>query len=59
MNLLAVSHDRQALEDQLKANKVVAISAGSRNIENLAVGGVAHAINLDNYADAQHGKAGS
>ncbi len=51
VNLLAVAHYLQALEYQFKANKVVAI-LGSKtpNIQNLAVGGVANAINLDNQA---------
>ena len=51
VNLLAVSHYLQALDYQRKANKVVAI-LGSKtpNIQNLAVGGVANAINLDNQA---------
>ena len=49
VNLLAVSHYLQALDYQRKANQVVAI-LGSKtpNIQNLAVGGVANAINLDN-----------
>ena len=49
VNLLAVSHYLQALEYQKKANQIVAI-LGSKtpNIQNLAVGGVANAINLDN-----------
>lgn len=49
VNLLAVSHYLQALELQRKANQVVTI-LGSKtpNIQNLAVGGVANAINLDN-----------
>jgi hydrogenase large subunit len=48
VNLLAVAHYLQALEVQRKANQVVAI-LGSKtpNIQNLAVGGVANAINLD------------
>ena len=48
VNLLAVSHYLQAFEYQRKANQVVAI-LGSKtpNIQNLAVGGVANAINLD------------
>ncbi len=48
VNLLAVAHYLQALEFQRKANQVVAI-LGSKtpNIQNLAVGGVANAINLD------------
>jgi len=51
VNLLAVHHYLQALEYQKKANQVVAI-LGSKtpNIQNLAVGGVANAINLDNQA---------
>ncbi|MCP4901749.1 MAG: nickel-dependent hydrogenase large subunit [bacterium] len=51
VNLLAVSHYLQALEVQKRANQVVAI-LGSKtpNIQNLAVGGVANAINLDNQA---------
>jgi hydrogenase large subunit len=51
VNLLAVSHYLQALEAQRKANQAVAI-LGSKtpNIQNLAVGGVANAINLDNEA---------
>jgi hydrogenase large subunit len=51
VNLLAVSHYLQALEYQRKANEVVSI-LGSKtpNIQNLAVGGVANAINLDNQA---------
>ncbi|MCA9757899.1 MAG: nickel-dependent hydrogenase large subunit [Candidatus Eisenbacteria bacterium] len=49
VNLLAVSHYLQALDYQRKANQVVTI-LGSKtpNIQNLAVGGVANAINLDN-----------
>ena len=49
VNLLAASHYLQALEYQRKANQIVAI-LGSKtpNIQNLAVGGVANAINLDN-----------
>ncbi|MCG6948597.1 MAG: nickel-dependent hydrogenase large subunit, partial [Acidobacteria bacterium] len=51
VNLLAVAHYLQALEAQKTANKVVAV-LGSKtpNIQNLAVGGVANAINLDNEA---------
>jgi hydrogenase large subunit len=51
VNLLAVAHYLQALEYQRKANQVVTI-LGSKtpNIQNLAVGGVANAINLDNEA---------
>ena len=49
VNLLAVTHYLQALDYQRKANQVVTI-LGSKtpNIQNLAVGGVANAINLDN-----------
>ena len=51
VNLLAVSHYLEALDYQRKANQVVAL-LGSKtpNIQNLAVGGVANAINLDNQA---------
>jgi hydrogenase large subunit len=51
VNLLAVAHYLQALEYQRLANQIVAI-LGSKtpNIQNLAVGGVANAINLDNQA---------
>ncbi|MGD8374777.1 MAG: nickel-dependent hydrogenase large subunit [Acidobacteriota bacterium] len=49
VNLLGVSHYLQALEYQRKINQVVAIlGAKTPNIQNLAVGGVANAINLDN-----------
>ncbi|MFW6205855.1 MAG: nickel-dependent hydrogenase large subunit [Gemmatimonadota bacterium] len=49
VNLLAVSHYLQALEYQRKANQMVTILGGKTpNIQNLAVGGVANAINLDN-----------
>lgn len=49
VNLLALTHYMQALEFQRISNQVVAI-LGSKtpNIQNLAVGGVANAINLDN-----------
>jgi len=51
VNLLGVHHYLQALDYQRTANKVVGI-LGSKtpNIQNLAVGGVANAINLDNEA---------
>jgi len=51
VNLLAVAHYLEALEYQRKVNQIVAI-LGSKtpNIQNLAVGGVANAINLDNQA---------
>ena len=49
VNLLAVSHYLQALDYQRRSNQVVAILGGKTpNIQNLAVGGVANAINLDN-----------
>jgi hydrogenase large subunit len=48
VNLLAVSHYLQALDYQRKVNQVVGILGGKTpNIQNLAVGGVANAINLD------------
>jgi hydrogenase large subunit len=51
VNLLAVAHYLQALEYQRKALQIVAILGGKTpNIQNLAVGGVANAINLDNPA---------
>jgi hydrogenase large subunit len=51
VNLLAVSHYLQALDYQRQVNQIVAI-LGSKtpNIQNLAVGGVSNAINLDNEA---------
>ena len=51
VNLLAVSHYLQALEYQRMANQAVAIlGAKTPNIQNLLVGGVANAINLDSQA---------
>jgi hydrogenase large subunit len=51
VNLLAVAHYLQALDVQRKANMVVAtLGSKTPNIQNLAVGGVANAINLDNPA---------
>jgi hydrogenase large subunit len=51
VNLLAVSHYLEALEQQRRINQVVTILGGKTpNIQNLAVGGVANAINLDNEA---------
>jgi hydrogenase large subunit len=48
VNLLAVAHYLQALDVQRKANQAVAILGGKTpNVQNLAVGGVANAINLD------------
>jgi len=51
VNLLAVAHYLQALEFQRKATQVVGILGGkSPHIQNLAVGGVVNAINLNNPA---------
>jgi hydrogenase large subunit len=51
VNLLALSHYFQALDFQRKANQVVAILGGKTpHIQNLAVGGVMNAINLDSLA---------
>jgi len=51
INLIAVSHYLQALDAQRKANQAVAILGGKTpHIQNLAVGGVANAINLDDPA---------
>ena len=48
VNLLAVAHYLQALEYQRYANQAVAILGGKTpHIQNVAVGGVANAINLD------------
>ncbi len=57
VNLLAVTHYLQALDAQRKANQVVTI-LGSKtpNIQNLAVGGVANAIYLDNEASLNMNK---
>jgi hydrogenase large subunit len=51
VNLLAVVHYLQALEYQRKADMAIAILGGKNpHIQNLAVGGVATAINPDNEA---------
>ncbi len=51
VNLLAVSHYLQALDYQRRANQVVTmLGSKTPNIQNLAVGGVANAINLDDEA---------
>lgn len=51
VNLLAVAHYLQALEFQRKATQVVGILGGKTpHIQNLAVGGVMNAINLDSLA---------
>ena len=51
VNLLAFSHYLQALEFQRKANQVVGMLGGKTpHIQNLTVGGVSNAINLDSQA---------
>src|SRR5579864_5854671 len=51
VNLIAVSHYLQALEYQRYANQVVAMLGGKTpHIQNVAVGGVSNAINLDSQA---------
>ncbi len=51
MNLVALSHYLQALDAQRSANQAVAVLGGKTpHIQNLAVGGVANAINLDDPA---------
>jgi hydrogenase large subunit len=51
VNLIAVSHYLQALEYQRYANQVVAMLGGKTpHIQNVAVGGVANAINVDSQA---------
>ncbi len=51
VNLLAVAHYLQAIEFQRKANQVVGVLGGKTpHIQNLAVGGVMNAINLDSLA---------
>jgi hydrogenase large subunit len=50
-NLLLFSHYLQALEFQRKASQAVAVLGGKMpHIQNLTVGGVANAINLDSEA---------
>ncbi len=50
-NLMAVSHYLEALDYQRKANEALAIISGKTpHIQNLSVGGVTAAINLDNEA---------
>jgi hydrogenase large subunit len=49
VNLLGVAHYLEALEYQRYANQAVAILGGKTpNLQNLAVGGVANAIDFDN-----------
>jgi hydrogenase large subunit len=51
VNLLAFSHYLQALDYQRKANQVVGmLGSKTPHIQNLTVGGVANAINLDSQA---------
>lgn len=51
INLIAVSHYLQALEYQRYSNQVVAMLGGKTpHIQNVAVGGVASAINLESEA---------
>ncbi|WP_163327892.1 nickel-dependent hydrogenase large subunit [Desulfurobacterium thermolithotrophum] len=51
VNLIAVTHYLQALDYQRKATQAAAILGGKfPHIQNLAVGGVSTAINLDNEA---------
>jgi hydrogenase large subunit len=51
VNLLALAHYLQALDFQRKANQIVAVLGGKTpHIQNLAVGGVMNAINLDSLA---------
>lgn len=51
VNLLAFTHYLQALEYQRKSNQVVAmLGSKTPHIQNLAVGGVSNAINLDSEA---------
>jgi hydrogenase large subunit len=51
VNLLAFAHYLQALEFQRKSNQVVGMLGGKTpHIQNLTVGGVANAINLDSQA---------
>jgi len=51
VNLMAVSHYLKALDYQRKAAQVIAVVGGKNpHIQNLVVGGVATAINVDNLA---------
>jgi hydrogenase large subunit len=51
VNLIAVSHYLQALDYQRYANQVVAMLGGKTpHIQNVAVGGVQNAINIDSSA---------
>lgn len=60
VNLLAFSHYLQALEYQRKANQVVGMLGGKTpHIQNLTVGGVSNAINLDSQATLGMERLGS
>ncbi len=51
VNLIAVAHYLQALDVQRKATQAVAILGGKTpNVQNLVVGGVANAVDLDSPA---------
>lgn len=51
VNLIAAAHYLQALEIQREANRIVTIMGGkSPHVQNLTVGGVTNAINLDSQA---------
>lgn len=51
VNLLAVAHYFQAIDAQRKSNEVVGMLGGKTpHIQNMAVGGVMNAINLDSLA---------
>ncbi|NJK89805.1 MAG: nickel-dependent hydrogenase large subunit, partial [Myxococcales bacterium] len=51
LNLVATAHYLQALEFQRKANQIVGILGGKTpHVQNLLVGGVANAINLNSLA---------
>ena len=51
INLIAAVHYLQALDYQRRANRIVAILGGKTpHIQNMAVGGVANAINLDSQS---------
>ncbi|MCC7012882.1 MAG: nickel-dependent hydrogenase large subunit [Planctomycetes bacterium] len=51
VNLVAVAHYLQALEFQRKSNQIVAILGGKTpHIQNMAVGGVMNAVDLDSQA---------
>jgi hydrogenase large subunit len=59
VNLLAFTHYLQALEFQRKSNQIVGMLGGKTpHIQNLAVGGVNNAINLDSQATLNMDKLG-